>query len=81
MCKICEDYLDDGVCKKIGYNPTSLGELQDIWWLETWMFIDPEDDKTEEPRLNVCLNDSNTGYDISSFNINISYRPFCGRKL
>lgn len=81
MCKICEQYKNGEVCNTIGKEPIGIGQYEDIWELRLWMMRDPDDDKSEDPRLNVELCASNNGDPISEFNVPIKYCPFCGREL
>lgn len=81
MCKICEHYENGEVCRELGVESIGIGQYEDVWRLTLWMMRDPDDDKSEEPRLNVELSEAGSGDSIEYFSVPIKYCPFCGREL
>lgn len=81
MCKICEKHTSGEIIEELGVEPIGIGSFEDVWRLRLWLMRDPDDDKSEEPRLNVDLSESSTGDAIADFSIPIKYCPFCGREL
>lgn len=82
MCAICDGFNGtEEVCNKIESEPIGIGYIENVWTLELWLMVDPKDDRSEGPRLNVAFTETSSGDDVSSFSIPIKYCPFCGREL
>lgn len=82
MCKICDGFNGtEEVCNEIESASIGIGDIENVWALELWLMVDPKDDRSEDPRLNVAFTETSSGCDISAFNVHIKYCPFCGREL
>lgn len=81
MCKICDGYSNGEVCKKIRSEFIRIGYLGNVWALELWLMTGSKENHSEASRLNVALTETESGDDISYFNVPIKYCPFCGKKL